>query len=317
VFGAEFYTLARMKLASALRRSALAAALASLAAACAPPVEPQIASSAGESAYAAEYPTALQAATEDLNNDEKKSQDLSGKFGGYPDALKSPPWAKVADIYDAADAEGRSYEYIEARREVDDAYFFFDSEKDEILKKVAGSAAYAAKQGHCDVDVSGAVSHALKEVVDKRLEKRLRDRSEANTLVERQSGALGKDNVDKLHDQADAIALASYLSHVKFVEDKLRLRRMLADSEAVKKTLDDAIRAEQAYGAESGRAPADKKASDERAEAMRKAAASIDSAVQQARTVEARLEERQLAVAKTYDDAMTKLREDVKKRAGK
>jgi hypothetical protein len=288
----------------------------SAAVGCAPPVEPQIASSAPEAMYAADYPEALSRTMEDINAAETKTKEITGKFSGYPDALKSPPWPKVVEIVNLADSSGRAHAYVEARREVDDARAFFDAEKDEINKKVAGAAAFAAKQKGCDVDVSGAASHALKDTVEKRLEKRLREASEANVYIDRNQAALGKDHVEKLHEQADDIAHAAYLSHVVIVEHKVRLRRMIEEGEAVKQSLDAAVRAEQAYQAESGRTPAEKKASEERAEKMRTAAAKVDSAVLQAKNVSERADERVAAVTKTYDDAIAKLREDLKKRAG-
>jgi hypothetical protein len=111
---------------------------------------------------------------------------------------------------------------VEARREVDGARAFFDAEKDELLKKVAGAAQFAAKSKGCDMDVSGAVSHALKDTVEKRLVKRLREQSEAHVFIDRNQTALGKENVEKLLEQADEIAHASYLARVLIVEHKVR-----------------------------------------------------------------------------------------------
>jgi hypothetical protein len=305
-----------MKIRPLFWRLALATVGLSAAAGCAPPVEPQIASSAPEPMYAASWPDELSATMDGINDAEAKTKENSSKFSGYPDALKNPPWPKVVEIVDLADSTGRAYAYVEAKREVDGARAFFEAEKDEITKKVAGAAGFAAKQKGCDVDVSGAAKHALEETVKKRLEKRLREASEANVYIERNQAALGKDNVDKLHEQADEIAAAAYLAHVVIVEHKVRLRRMVEEGEAVKKSLDAGIKAEQAYQAESGRTPDEKKASEERAEKMRQAAAKVDSAVQQAKTVSERADERIAAVQKTYDDAIGKLRADVKQRAG-
>lgn len=305
-----------MKIRPLLWSLAIAAMGLGAAAGCAPPVEPQIASSAPEAMYATEYPDALTATMDGINDAEAKTKETSAKFSAYPDALKEPPWPKVVDIVTLADAGGRAYAYVEARREVDGARAFFEAEKDEITKKVAGAAGFAAKQKGCDVDVSGAAAHALKDTVEKRLQKRLREASEANVYIERNAAALGKDNIDKLHEQADEIADTAYQAHVVIVEHKVRLRRMIEEGENVKKSLDAALRAEQEYQAESGRTPAEKKASEERAEKMRQAAAKIDSAIQQARTVSERADERIAAVQKTYDDAIAKLAADVKQRAG-
>lgn len=305
-----------MKIRPLFWRLAFAAVGLSTAAGCAPPIEPQIASSAPEPMYAADYPDALSSTMEAINAAEARTKETTAKFSSYPDALKSPPWPKVLEIVTLADTSGRAYAYVEARREHDGARAFYEAEKDEIVKKVAGAAGFTAKQKGCDVDVSGAASHALKETIEKRLEKRLREASEANVYIERNQAALGKDNVEKLHDQADEIAHAAYLAHVVIVEHKVRLRRMIEEGESVKRSLDAGVRAEQAYQAESGRTPAEKKASEERAEKMRTAAAKVDSAVTQARNVSERADERIAAVTKTYDDAIAKLREDLKKRAG-
>lgn len=305
---------------SLLRSLVVAAALPLAAlgggAGCAPKIEPEIASASGESMYAAGYPAELQRTGEDITAAEAQIKELSGKFAGYPEALKSPPWAKVVEIVEKADAGGQAYAYVGARREVDGARAFFEAEKDEIVRKVAGSAQAAAKSKGADLDVSGAVSHSLKDTVEKRLLKRLREQCEAHVMIERNQTALGKDNVAKLNEQADEIAQASYLSHVAIVEHKVRLRRMLEEGQNVKATLDASIRAEQAYQGEAGRTPAEKKASEERAEAMRKAAASVDSAVLQARSASEGADQRIEAAQKVYSDALGKLKADVKKRAG-
>ena len=160
-----------------------------MAAGCAPPIEPKIASSAPEAMYATDYPDALSRTTEAINAAETKTKEAAGKFAGYPDELKDPPWPKVAEVVDLADASGRAYAYVEARREVDGARAFYEAERDELVKKVAGAAGFAAKQKGCDVDVSGAAAHALKDTIEKRLEKRLREASEANVYVERNQKA--------------------------------------------------------------------------------------------------------------------------------
>ncbi|MEZ4300367.1 MAG: hypothetical protein R3B70_35810 [Polyangiaceae bacterium] len=281
---------------------------------CAQPVEPAIASSAPEAMYAAQYPDELTRTMEAITAAEDKTKEAAGKLGGYPDELKNPPWPKVLEVVNLADSSGRAYAYVEARRANDGAKAFYEAEKDELVRRVAGACGFTAKQKGCDVDVSGAAAHALKETFEKRLEKRLREASEANVYIDRNQTALGKDNVDKLHAQADNIAGAAYLAHVVVVEEKVRLRRMLEEAESVKQALDAGVRAEQAYQAESDRTPAEKKASEERAEKMRTAAAKVDSAVQQARSVSERADERVAAVQKAYDDAILKLREDLKKR---
>lgn len=299
-----------------LFRLAVAVALAGAATGCAQKIEPEIASPANEPRYATEFPDQLQHTMDAINTAETKTKELDAKFSAFPDTLKSPPWAKVLEVVKLADAEGRAYAYIEAKREHDAAAAFFEAEKDEINRKVAGAAGAAGKAKGCEVDVSGAVSYSLKDVIEKRLEKRLHEHSEAHVYIDRNAAALGKDNVDKLSTAADDIAEAAYMAHVVVVEEKLRMRRMIEEAQGVKATLDASIRAEQQYQGESGRTPAEKKASEERVEAARKAAGNIDAAVTQARSVSERADERVAAITKAYDDAIAKLIADLQKRAG-
>ena len=91
-----------------LWKLAIAAALLAPLAGCGPKIEPEIASAAGEPAYATDYPAELTSVMDRLNTAENKTKELSGKFSGYPDALKSPPWPKVIVVVDKADAEGRA-----------------------------------------------------------------------------------------------------------------------------------------------------------------------------------------------------------------
>lgn len=297
-------------------RVVAAAVLLTGAVGCAQKIEPEIASAANEPRYASEYPDQLRHSMDAINAGETKTKELDGKFGSLADGLKSPPWAKVLEVVKLADAEGRAYAYIEAKREHDAAAAFFDAEKDEINRKVAGAAGAAAKAKGCDVDVSGAASYALKDVIEKRLEKRFHDRSAAHLYIERNATSLGKENVEKLSNAADDIAEAAYTAHVVVVEEKLRIRRMIAEAESVKASLDASIRAEQQYQGETGRTPAEKKASEERVEAARKAQGNLDAAVMAAKSIDERADERVAAITKAYDDAIAKLVADLQKRAG-
>jgi len=290
---------------------------ASVALGCGPAKpEPELASSAPQSGYAASYPTDVQAVTQGFGQNQAEVKKTVAAFGKYDSELKNPNYPHVLEIYERADDAGRSYSYVDRLREVQGAQTFFDAEKDEITKKVAGSAQYVAKQKGCDVDVSGAVAHALKESVEKQLEKRLHEGNEAHRLIDRYREELGKDNATVIERQADEISYAAYLAHVAVVEQKLELRRMIEESETVKKTADAFIAAEHDYASKPGRTDAERKASDERIAAMNKSKALIDSAVTQAKSSSEGMEDRITAIQKEYDDAIAKLKADLKAKAG-
>ena len=278
--------------------------------------EPELASSAPHAGYAETYPASVQAVTQDIGTDQLQVKAAVQNFPRYPDELKAPNYTHVLEVVQRADEEGKSYAYVDRVREIQGAKEFFDAEKDEITKKVSGSAQYVAKQKGCDVDVSGAVAHALKESVDKQMEKRLREASEAHRLIDRYREELGKENAEKLEHQADEITFASYQAHVDLVEKKLMLRRMVEEAETIKKTADDDIQAERKYQAEPKRTDAEKKAAEERIAAMNKSKAMIDSAVTQAKAASEGLDERIAEVQKVYEDGIAQLKKTLEGRAG-
>jgi hypothetical protein len=294
----------------------LSLALGALPACGAPKPEPEYASSANHSHYAREYPEKLNAVTSDFGSRRAEARKLLGELAQGPGKLKDPPsWAHVLEIVDRADEDGRSHAYVGRLRRVEGASAFFEAEKDEINKKVAGSVAYTAKKKGCDEAIAGAAPPALKDAVDKQLEKELHDASEAQQLIERYRGELGKDNAAALEKEADDLSRASYLVHIEIVEDKLRILRMVSEADQVKKTADDAIAAEKSYK-ESNKKLTDpeKKASEARIADMNKSKASIDAAVKQAQGVAPGLDDEIKKIQKEYDDALDGLRSKIKEK---
>ena len=273
-----------------------------------PKPEPEIASSASQGGYAESYPNELQGAATAFSQDEAKIKETSGKYPGYSRDLKGPGKPYADEVYAKADASGRSQAYVDALRETRETKKFMDRDGEEITKKAAGAANYAAKQKGCDVDVSGAVMHAFKESMDKQLEKRLRDANEGYQVVDRNREIL-KEDAAVLEKQADEVAYASYLAHIDIVEQKLRVRRMVEEAETVKKTADAYIEEEREFQKKSGRTDAEKKASEQRIAEMQKAKANIDSSVQQAKGLSDVMDDRITQIQKDYDDALKQLKD--------
>jgi hypothetical protein len=276
-----------------------------------PKPEPEIASSASLGGYAEGYSAELNAANTDFSAQQAEVKQTIAGFGGYPRALKGPgkPYAK--EIMAKADESGRSHAYVETIREVKEAQTFFAREKDEITRKVAGSANYAAKQKNCDVEVGGAVAAALKETVDKQMEKRLREGNEAHRIIERHREEIGKEDAATLEKQADDVAYASYVAHVQIVELKLKIRWMAQEAETIKATADREIKAEEEFAANPKRTPAEKKASQDRVAAMNKAKADVDAAAGQAKALDEAMDNQVSALQTEYKDAVTKLKDSL------
>ena len=295
----------------------LVAALAfSAAAGCAAPKpEPEIASAASQEGYAVGYPQALTAATTSFSQIQSETRKELGQFPSYPGKLKDPGWARVRDVLARADQAGKSSAYVERMRRIEGAFEFFTTEKDEINRKVAGSAQFVVKKKGCDVEVGGTVSASLKDTIDKQLEKELRDANEAHYLIERYRTALGKENAAALEQQADAVSRASYLVHVQLVEDKLRVQRMLAEADEVQRTFDASLAAERSFQAEKRTTPVEKKASEDRVAEINKSRALLDSAVKQGSSLLPNLDEQVQTMTREYDDAFAKLLASIDEKA--
>jgi hypothetical protein len=274
-------------------------------------VEPQVASSAGQTNYAAQYPASLQSISNDYVNAEGEVRKNTTDFPKYPDQLKDPPWPVVQGIVVRADEAGRSASYVEGRRDDEAAQEFFTQENGEITRKVAGSVQYVVKKKDCDVDVSGAVSSSLKEAVDKQQEKRLRSHNDAHVIIDRYRESLGKANAAALEKQADDISETSYITYVRTALLKARATRLLDEASQVRKTLDQSIAEERTFQAEPGRSAAEKKASNDRIAKMEDGKVRIDSAVPQLQAMVKEIDQRNDAIKKEYESALDALKKAI------
>lgn len=278
-----------------------------------PPPEPEIASSAGEASYAQAYPQEVASVIESFGRAQVEIGQLSDGFPQYPGQYDAK--AKKADVATAleqADRVGRSSAYHERMHDLEAARQFFEQERDPIAKKVAGSAQYVAKEAGCGAEVGSAAAGALDKVVKERLEERTRQANDAQRMVERRREQLGDKNAEALTKQIGEVSRASHLAYIEIVEHKVRLRAMIEEADAVRRTGDELIEQERAYQAEPGRTDKEKAASHERIEAMKKAQGSLDAAVETAkRTVqdmEDRIKRSQEQYSRALADLLTSLR---------
>jgi hypothetical protein len=283
-------------------------------------VEPQVASSAAQVNYAIDYPAALQSTANDYVNTEGDVRRITTDFPKYPDQLKDPPWPLVQNVVTRADEAGRSAAYVDAHHDFEGTREFFAQEKDEISRKVAGSAQYVIKKkecNQCDVDVGPAVSSSLREAVDKQLEKRLRAHNDAHLLIDRYRESLGKANATALEKQADDISNASYATFIRSVELKVRATRLLDEAGQIRKTLDQSIADERAFQAEPGRKDADKKASNERIAKMEDGKVRIEAAIPPLQNLIKEIDQRNQAMSKEYSDALEALKKAIAAKSSK
>ncbi|MEO7327713.1 MAG: hypothetical protein ABI193_03980 [Minicystis sp.] len=273
--------------------------------ACAPPpAGAQVASAASQPGYAQGYPQALGAAMDSFNATQTEVKKTLGEVDEYPNKLKDPGWARVREILGDAHEAGKSQGYVERMRRVEGASQFFAAEKDEIVRKVSWAAQATAKKT-CDVEVSGAVGASLKDVIDKQLEKEVREANEAHRLIERYRVQLGKENAAALEKQADAISRASFLAHVQIVEDEVAIRRLVGEAGEVKKTGERFLEEERRFQADKRTTAPEKKASEARVAEMTKSREQVDAAAKQGEALLPKLEEQAQALERSYEDKMS------------
>lgn len=278
---------------------------------------PKVADSTDQPAYAIRYPESLQRTTGNSAAHEEKARTAMSKWSTFPGQVKDPAdWKIIGEVIDAADEDGKSASYDEEAEQQAQVQSFLDQERDPIVKKVGGSAQYAAKQGGCNVDVYGAVAGGLKDAVDDRFKERIRERGDAFILIERNQEKIGKPNVPAVKDTAASVAEASWRVNIAMERERDRLKEKAGQASGVRSTLQDFIEDEKKLQGEAGRTPDEIKASQERVQVAEKSLATLDGAEQQAKDAVAQYEEKQKAIKKEHEDALKALKQAIADKAG-
>ncbi len=277
-------------------------------------LEPQFAPSTDQPSYAKEHPARLKSAQEDLDNQLTLSQTLTEEFKGYPDQLKDPDWKGVGVVIEDADREGQSPHYADRLEQNAEVASFYEQEKQEIHRHVGGALQYYAKKEGCEAEMYSPAAQALDKSIDKRLEARARQLSDAHDTILLNESSLGKANVAALEQQADHVALASYVTHIGLVKKKNQLDQLLADADAVDATLDDRIEELEKAAADQEDKKQAKLREDELAklkEAKAALAEELAPAKEQAKTAQQRIEQ----ARKAYAEALSNLEKEIEQRA--
>ena len=286
--------------------------VAALLSGCTTTPAPAFASAANESGYAERYPTALLGVRTEFAADESRAREIFGGFPNYPAALSAPDGEQVLAVVTRADAAGKSGAYAEQMEEQSHVTRFFSEEKDGLNQKVGGAAQYVAKQKECTVDVASPAIGALDHGVDKAVEDRLHDHSEASRYIDDHQDALGKPNLEKLQKQADDITLASYLVHVRVKQLKLELTRLVGEASDVKKTLARNDAEAQSVLSNASASKNAKATAQLRVDAAKKASTGLDIEVEQAKRATEEMDARTLQLDKDYTAALESLEKALK-----
>ncbi len=278
--------------------------------------QPILVSSGNAEGYALGYAELLSAETTELVDDKLKTTELAQKLETLKGGLKidvDPQLLLL--IVRQADEAGRSEAFANANEEDRRLRQFWDEERGRIAGRVSAAAQKQLTETSCtQVDVSGAIGPALKDGVDRQLEKRLRAENEAQRTIEQKKGTIGAANVNALQKLADEIALTSYLANVALVLDGRRIDRLLAERSDVESTLEDAIERERKV--QAGRpSPAEQKASQERVVEYEKSRAAIPPAATSAEAARKDLDAVIESTRKQYQSSLDALEKQLEAQA--
>lgn len=271
--------------------------------------KPETASSADSAGYAAGYPASLNTALTTYTEQTAKAKENDTAFAGYSAAAGEADPAVLRAVYLEADKTGRGQAYADKTEEVRAVRAFFDREKEDISRRINGSVQAAKEKASCscELDTYGAVSYALKDGVDKRLEKSLQETGEQHLLIERNEKALGKKNVETVATQADTIAWTAHVVFVSLPTLYEDMSRMASESKKVKKTLEAAIADERVREADASLSKAEKKESKKRIQALEDAKNAVDVFVSEAERLVLKAETEIPAVRAEYEKAFDNL----------
>jgi hypothetical protein len=298
-------------------RSLLVLSLAALGACAGRNGEPTIASSAEQTSYVLGYADELSATTTSLSDEQSEVARVSADLKTRTQNLKGDIDPQLLlQIVDLSEQAGKGRAFADARLRELAVRDFFDDERAPLTGRVSSAAQNKVSEAACthQIDLNGSVSYALKDGVDKQLEKRLREHNDAQLLIQRHKASLGAANVALLETLADDIARASYFVNIAILDDKNRLERMLSEKGSVESTLDDAIETEKSFQTTQAKNDADKRASEERIAELTQSKAAIPAAVQGAEQAKQGLEEKIKKADADYDAAIDALKKEIERK---
>jgi len=245
--------------------------------ACAGSHQTKVVSASDSAAYAAHYVDALDAATKRLQTDQQRAHELATTLPTRARELAPHVDRELAlRVVDEADRAGRSASYVRAQNDDRTLRAFWEDERAGLGARVSSAAQKQATDAGCTqtFESNGDVQHALRDGVDRQLERRLRAASEAQRTLELSKARLAPGRLVALQRLADDLSSASYLGNVGIDEDTRELDRYLRERGDVEKTLDRMLDDERALQ-RAPQKPAEQRASQDRVVQLEKLRASL------------------------------------------
>jgi hypothetical protein len=283
--------------------------LGSLACSKQPP--PLTAPSGEQPSYAEQYPARLNTLRTRFAADEAKVQAALPQLEPAAQKLGNADPATVKQLFELADAEGKSSAYADQALEAETVSRFWDEEKQPLHQKIGGAVSYAGKQKECSKecgdDLGGVAAGASDRAVEKQLEERQQRIGELHRFVEDHEDELGKPNTEAAEKQANAIAELSHLTHVRLELYRRELEGTLSEASEVRSTLERIEKESNAVLADAHASKSKKALAEKRKASAAAAGVAYNSEVDQAKQALADMEQREKKLVSDYDKAFEAL----------
>jgi hypothetical protein len=269
--------------------------------------------------YAEQYPARLNALRTRFAADEARVQNALPQLEPAAQKLGNADPATVQELFEVADAEGKSAAYANQALESETVSRFWDEEKQPLHQKIAGGVTYAGKQKECACadELGGVAAGASDRAVEKQLEERQQRLGEVHRYVEDHEEALGKANLDAAEKQANAIALLSHIVHVRLELYRRELESSLSDSSDVASTLERIQRESDEVLADTKASKSRKALAEKRKASATAARAALDAEVEQATRAIEDMQQRENKLVADYEKAFDALIEGLSQKAAK
>ena len=259
------------------------ALVGALVSACGASQQPRstVVSSADTVGYAIAYPDDVANAANSFAEHKLRAHRLSIALTEHTPQLKAGDSTSLAyRVIGQADADGRRQAFVQARRDDVELRSFWDSERGPLSARIAIAVKEAQTEAGCaQFDPQPAIQRALRDGLNRPLDRRVRDESEAQRLLDQYRASLTPSSWQALQRLAAEVSLASYLVNVALVDDVTRLSRLADEREPAWNTLWYALQEEQAFQASQAQAPKSSavQASQERSARIERSRAAMPS----------------------------------------
>jgi len=289
--------------------------------ACSKQPPPLTAPSGEQPGYAEQYPTRLNTLRTRFAADEAKVHTALPQLEPAAQKLGNADPTTVKQLFELADAEGKSSAYADQALEAETVSRFWDEEKQPLHQKIGGAVSYAGKQRECSKecgdDLGGVAAGASDRAVEKQLEERQQRQGELHRFVEEHEEALGKPNLDAAEKQAGVIAELSHLTHVRLELYRRELEGSLGEASEVRSTLERTQKESDAVLADSKASKSRRALAEKRKASSFAARAALDAEVDQAKAALKEMEQREKQLVADYDKAFDALTDGLEKKAKK